>query len=86
MPTISRFLGIIITMYFDEPNPPHFHAKYNEHKAVFLIKDLTVESGSLPAKVESLVKEWAEEHQEELLENWELALNGEQPKKIKPLV
>lgn len=86
MPTISRFLGIIITMYFDEHNPPHFHAKYNEHKAVVLIKDLTIESGSLPPKVEALVKEWAEEHQNELLENWELAINGEQPKKIKPLV
>lgn len=35
MPTISRFLGIIITMYFDEYNPPHFHAKYNEQKQFF---------------------------------------------------
>ena len=40
MPTISRFLGIIITMYFDEHNQPHFHAKYNEHKAVFFNKRL----------------------------------------------
>lgn len=47
---------------------------------------MTVESGSLPLKVEALVKEWAEEHQNELLENWELALSGEQPKKIKPLI
>ncbi|MCK5540763.1 MAG: DUF4160 domain-containing protein [Deltaproteobacteria bacterium] len=27
MPEISRFLGIIITMYFDEHNPPHFHVR-----------------------------------------------------------
>ncbi len=28
MPEISRFLGIIISMYFDEHNPPHFHIRY----------------------------------------------------------
>lgn len=31
MPEICRFLGILITMYFDEHNPPHFHARYNVH-------------------------------------------------------
>ncbi|MFH0939611.1 MAG: DUF4160 domain-containing protein [Planctomycetota bacterium] len=33
MPEISRFLGIIISMYFDEHNPPHFHVQYNEYRA-----------------------------------------------------
>ena len=28
MPEISRFLGIIIYMYFNEHSPPHFHARY----------------------------------------------------------
>jgi hypothetical protein len=28
MPTISRFFGILIQMYFDDHNPPHFHVKY----------------------------------------------------------
>ena len=30
MPEISRFLGIIITMYFDDHDPPHFHVRYND--------------------------------------------------------
>ena len=44
MPSISRFLGIIITMYYREHNPPHFHVKYNEYKAIFTIEDLKINS------------------------------------------
>lgn len=62
MPEISRFLGIIIMMYFDEHNPPHFHVKYNEHAAVFNIRTLNIFAGHLPARVRGLVEEWAELH------------------------
>ena len=71
MPEISRFLGIIISMYFDEHNPPHFHAQYNEYRASMDIKDLNITVGSLPAKVRGLVEEWAELHRDELLLMWE---------------
>lgn len=27
MPEISRFYGIIIAMFWDDHNPPHFHAR-----------------------------------------------------------
>lgn len=36
MPEISRFLGIVIKMYWDEHNPPHFHAEYNEYEQKLL--------------------------------------------------
>ncbi|MDO8445611.1 MAG: DUF4160 domain-containing protein [Deltaproteobacteria bacterium] len=71
MPEISRFLGIIISMYFDEHNPPHFHVQYNEYRASMDIKNLNITVGSLPAKVRGLVEEWAELHREELLTMWE---------------
>ncbi len=71
MPEISRFLGIIISMYFDEHNPPHFHIKYNEYRASMKINDLNIIAGSVPAKVRGLVEEWAELHQDELMEMWE---------------
>ncbi|MBW1616497.1 MAG: DUF4160 domain-containing protein [Deltaproteobacteria bacterium] len=71
MPEITRFLGIIISMYFDEHNPPHFHAKYNEYRATVNIKNLNIIEGFLPAKVRGLVEEWAELHQAELLNMWE---------------
>lgn len=57
MPEISRFLGIIIRMYWDEHNPPHFHAIYNDYQAEIEIKSLNVKSGKLPAKVLGLVLE-----------------------------
>lgn len=71
MPEISRFLGIIISMYFDEHNPPHFHAQYNEYRASVDIRNLNITIGSLPAKVRGLVEEWAELHRDELLQMWE---------------
>ena len=71
MPEICRFLGIVISMYFDEHNPPHFHVRYNDYRAVIGIRDLNLLDGHLPAKVRGLVEEWAELHQNELLEMWE---------------
>jgi hypothetical protein len=82
MPEISRFLGIIISMYFDEHNPPHFHVKYNEFRATVVINNLNIIAGHLPAKVRGLVEEWAELHQNELMEMW----TTKEFKKIKPLV
>jgi hypothetical protein len=70
MPEICRFLGIVITMYFDEHNPPHFHVRYNEHRAVMSILELNVLAGRLPGRVRSLVQEWAEQHQDELMRMW----------------
>lgn len=82
MPEISRFLGIIISMYFDEHNPPHFHAQYNEYRASMDIKNLNITVGSLPAKVRGLVEEWAELHRDELLLMWET----QEFHRIQPLV
>ncbi len=88
MPSISMFYGIIIRMYFapGEHNPPHFHAYYNEYKASFSIKTLEVLDGSLPKKQTRLVQAWAELHIEELQADWELAMSGENPYKIAPLI
>ncbi|MGA2091603.1 MAG: DUF4160 domain-containing protein [Endomicrobiales bacterium] len=86
MPELSRFLGIIITMYYKEHAPPHFHAKYGERRASFSIIDFKLIEGKLPKRVISLVLEWAFEHRNELLEDWKLAQKHENLKKIKPLV
>lgn len=82
MPEISRFLGIIITMYFNEHNPPHFHVRYNDHRCSIEINTLNVLSGKVPARVRGLVEEWAELHQDELLKMWE----SQDFHKIEPLV
>lgn len=85
MPEISRFYGIIIKMFFKDHNPPHFHAEYQEYEAVFNIATFEIIEGDLPKRAKILVFEWAMEHRQELLRNWE---NAKEPKtldKIEPL-
>ena len=48
MPELSRFLGISILMYFDDHNPPHFHVRYNDSRAIISINNLAVMEGKLP--------------------------------------
>ena len=74
MPVISYFFGIYIRMYQDDHNPPHFHVEYQGHQALMTIETGEVLAGKLPNKAVRLVREWAKEHQEELLINWELAV------------
>ncbi|MEO5572506.1 MAG: DUF4160 domain-containing protein [Bacteroidia bacterium] len=85
MPKISFFYGIIIKMYFDDHNPPHFHAEYAEFNAKIGINDFALQEGSLPSKAMALVVEWAIIHQKELLENWNLMLEKKSLNSIEPL-
>lgn len=86
MPEISRFLGIVIQMYFNEHNSPHFHVKYENFRASIDIKNLSVIDGKLPARVLALVIEWASLHQEELMANWNEIIATGTFKKIQPLI
>lgn len=85
MPEISRFFGIIIRMYFGDHNPPHFHAIYQEDSAEYDINTLIIIRGSLPSRAHAMVLEWASLHREELLEDWKLAIEKKEIKKIEPL-
>ncbi len=85
MPEVSRFFGIIIRMYYDEHNPPHFHAEYSGNKAVFDFKG-NVAKGDLSSKTATkLVREWIDLHVNELEEDWNLARESKALKKIEPL-
>jgi hypothetical protein len=86
MPEISRFLGIVIYMYFKDHNPPHLHVVYEKYEASIEIKDLKIIKGSLPPRILGFVVEWAMIHQDELLENWEAVKYLKTPKKIEPLI
>lgn len=57
MPEICRFLGIIITMYYGDHTPPHFHVRYNQFQALIDIRQLRVIEGKLPPRVFGLVME-----------------------------
>ena len=85
MPEICRFYGIIVAMFYDDHNPPHFHARYGKDKMVIEIQTLKVLEGKIPPRALGLVIEWASQHREELLRDWELSKNNQPLKKITPL-
>ena len=86
MPEISRFLGIVVAIYFKEHAPPHFHVKYGSQRGAFSIAELKLIEGKLPPRIISLVLEWAFQHREELMEDWKLAERREELQPIDPLV
>ena len=86
MPELSRFFGIIITIYYQDHHPPHFHAKYGEQEGIFSIDELKLIEGNLPKRAIALVLEWAFEHREELVQNWNLAIAKKPLTKIPPLI
>ena len=71
-------------MFYNDHNPPHFHAVYGEFKVVININDEIVE-GFMPKRALKLVFEWMDLHKVALIENWDLAQLGEKLKNIEPL-
>ncbi len=85
MPEISRFFGITIRMYFDDHNPPHFHAIYAGNEARFGIQPIVLLAGTLPKRACSMVLEWAALHQQELMQNWQRLRSDQAAEQIQPL-
>lgn len=88
MPELSRFFGIIIRMYWETNAPhhaPHFHAYYQNEVGVFGIDPIELIAGSLPRRQQRLVEAWAELHQQELANDWDLLQKGQTPQPIDPL-
>mgnify|MGYP006286960399 CR=1 FL=1 len=85
MPEISRFLGIIIRMFYDDHNPPHIHAEYSGNKALLDFYGNIIR-GSLESRTAlRLTREWIEMRRKELNADWERARSGEKLEKIDPL-
>ena len=73
MPPIAWFYGIAIQMFYNDHQPPHFHARYGEFEAKIAIGTGDPIAGQLPGRGLRLVREWTEQHQAELQANWEYA-------------
>jgi hypothetical protein len=82
MPVISYFFGIYIRMYHDDHNPPHFHAEYQGHEGLFAIEDGAMLAGNMPRKAQKIIAEWATEHRDALMVDWELAVAMEPLERI----
>ena len=84
MPEICRFLGIVISMLYDDHRPPHFHAEYGEYKISVDINTGIIE-GRFPPRALHAVTEWYTINKTRLQEDWSLAEKHESLKKIPPL-
>lgn len=84
MPEISRFLGIVIAMFYREHGRPHFHAFYGDYRITVEIERGRV-GGTFPRRALGHVQEWRRRHKAELLEDWRLAGERKQLNKIPPL-
>ena len=88
MAIISMSYGIIISMYFFDNQRhklPHIHVKYQDDEAVFSIADAELIEGRLKTTKMRLVQAWIEIPRDELMADWELAVNGQEIFKIEPL-
>jgi hypothetical protein len=85
MPTVSRFFGIVIAIYYDDHAPPHFHAIYSGTWAAIRIEPVALLRGELPPRALGLVMEWARLHRRALMEDWERARRSEPLDPIPPL-
>jgi hypothetical protein len=85
MPEISRFLGMVVAMFYNEHVPPHFHVRYGEHSATFGIDPAVLREGRLPPRAVGLIVEWTTLHRDELMADWERARRMEPLAPIAPL-
>ncbi len=85
MPRLAEFYGIVISMYYLDHNPPHFHVAYAEYHAQVTIEGLDILDGRMPPRALALVREWGQEHAVELRLNWDRARERRPLLRIEPL-
>ena len=84
MPELSRFLGIVVAMYYRDHGPAHFHAIYGEFEVTVEVESGKI-NGQFPKRALAHVQEWRELHRRELLEAWSDARASRPLKRIEPL-
>jgi hypothetical protein len=85
MPVISRFFGIVVTMYYADHDPPHMHVRYGGDNAIVSLEDAKVIAGTLSPRAAAMVFEWAMRHRTGLSENWQRARAAQPLLPIAPL-
>jgi len=85
MPHISMFFGIVIRMFYNDHNPPHFHADYQGRKGLFNFDGEMLKGNLHSSTAKRLIKEWCLLHQQELEDNWQSMAENKSFNKIPPL-
>jgi hypothetical protein len=71
MPVLKRFGGFVVTMYFENHNPPHVHALASDWEAQITIADGTVLRGAIPAGPLRAVRTWLTKNRAALTSLWD---------------
>jgi hypothetical protein len=85
VPELSRFYGIVVFMNYNDHDPPHFHARYQEQEVSVEIQSGIVQ-GTMSKRALKMLIEWLEQHQAELADNWQRARERRPLQKIPPLL
>ena len=85
MPELSRFLGMVIQMYYDDHSEPHIHIRFADNRCKIDL-DGNLIAGNIPLPKLHIVKRWTVMHHDELLNNWKKIRDGKQPERIEPWV
>jgi hypothetical protein len=84
VPVLSRFYGIVVFMNYQDHEPPHFHARYQDQEILVEI-DSGLVRGIMSKRALRLVLEWTDAHHAELVANWERARQRRPLEPIDPL-
>lgn len=84
MPSVCRFGGIVIYLYYIDHQPPHFHALYQGDRMEVAIQPVGILRGALPQTQTALVLAWANKRQQELSDEWNRARAGQPLRPIAP--
>lgn len=88
MSSLLMFYRIIIYMYYKNNNQHHklhIHAMYQDDEIIIEIPNDNILESNMPKSKMKLISAWVELHQDELIANWKLAVEGQKPYKIEPL-
>jgi hypothetical protein len=88
MLTISMFFGILVSIFYGDNEQHHasrIHMRYQGEKASIAIDDGRILAGDFPPRQLRMVQVWIDIHRDELMADWELAANGDEPFRIAPL-
>lgn len=69
----------------DKHNVPHVHAEFQGDVGVYSIPDGELLAGKLPPKKHKMVVAWIAIHEDDLMADWDLAVNGKEPFQIRGL-
>jgi hypothetical protein len=69
-------------MFYNDHDPPHFHARYQGFRARILISSGEIIDGRLPPTVARLLREWTALRRDALMRNWHAARTDGQLERI----